>query len=209
MRLVLYAVSTPHAAELGETARRLGWEIAAAVRNLPELPVPAELGDVVEVGEIGDELLALPFAVPQTNPVQRRDATADAHRRGFSSAATMIDPTAVVASSAAFGAGAYVGAGSVIGSGFVSGRGCLVNRSCSLGHHTRIGDYVATGPGVIVAGNCQIDDEAFLGAGCVIAPELRIGAGAVLGAGAVVVGDVAEGQVVVGNPARVLRAAKS
>ena len=36
MRVVLYAVSTPHAEELVETARRLGWELAAAVRNVDE-----------------------------------------------------------------------------------------------------------------------------------------------------------------------------
>lgn len=45
---------------------------------------------------------------------------------------------------------------------------------------------------------------ASIGGGATILPGVTIGAGAIVGAGAVVVGDVAPGQVVVGNPAKPL-----
>ncbi len=117
MRIVLYAVSTPHASELVETARRLGWDVAAAVRNLAGAPVPAEMQGVVDVDELDPRLLELAFAVPQTSPVARYGAIADARERGFDRAATMADPSTVIARSASLGDGAYVGAGSVLGAG--------------------------------------------------------------------------------------------
>ena len=48
MRVVLYAVSTGNASELLETVRRLGGEVAAAVRNVPDVPVPAEIENLVD-----------------------------------------------------------------------------------------------------------------------------------------------------------------
>jgi sugar O-acyltransferase (sialic acid O-acetyltransferase NeuD family) len=204
VRLVLYAVSTPHASELLETAGRLHWEVAAAVRNLPDRPVPPEFGDITELDELDSALLGLPFAVPQTNPRQRRAATEDARARGFGQAATMSDPTATVAGSAGLGEGCYVGAGSVVGAGARLGEGTLLNRSCSVAHHVSFGPFATTGPGVVIAGGCRIEAEAFIGAGAVLAPEVQIGHGAVVGAGAVVIRDVSPGEVVVGNPARPL-----
>lgn len=204
MRIVLFGVSTRHANELVETARRLGWEIQAAVRNMPEVAVPDGIPAVIGLEGLDAGLLALPFAVPQTDPAQRRQTIAAARAAGFTRELTMIDPTAVVASSAVFGDGCYVGAGSVIGAAARFGAGCLVNRSCSIAHHVSFGDYACTGPGLAVAGSCRIEDGAFLGAGAVLAPEVVVGEEAVVGAGAVVIRDVAPGSVVVGNPARVL-----
>jgi sugar O-acyltransferase (sialic acid O-acetyltransferase NeuD family) len=205
MRFVLYAASTLQASELVETARRLDWELVAAVRNIPDAPVPAEVAPVVDVDELTPELLELAFAVPQTAPAQRREAIADARRRGFGSAATMVDPTSVIASNVVLGEGSYVAAGAILGAAVRAGTGSLVNRACAVGHHVVLGDYATMGPGVVVAGACQIDDGAFLGAGAVLVPEVHVGNDAVVGAGAVVVADVAPGIVVVGNPARLLR----
>jgi acetyltransferase-like isoleucine patch superfamily enzyme len=56
-----------------------------------------------------------------------------------------------------------------------------------------------------MSGECQIGAGAFVGAGAVVAPRISIGEGAVVGAGAVAIRDVGPGEVVVGNPARVLR----
>ena len=63
----------------------------------------------------------------------------------------------------------------------------------------------ASGPGVVLAGGVRVGAAAFIGAGATVLPEISIGAAAVVGAGAVVTRDVAAGDVVIGNPARVLR----
>jgi sugar O-acyltransferase (sialic acid O-acetyltransferase NeuD family) len=208
VKLVLYGVSSPYASEAVETVRRLGWEIAAAVRNIADAPVPEEVEPVVDVDDLDIELLALPFVVPLVTPGHRHDASADARRRGFSRPATLVDPTAVVAASATLGPGSYVNAGAIVASGVVAGDWCLLNRGASVGHHSVLGDFVSIGPGAVTGGSCHIARGAFLGVGAVLAPEVRIGANAVVGAGAVVVSDVAEGSVVVGNPARPIRSGR-
>jgi UDP-2-acetamido-3-amino-2,3-dideoxy-glucuronate N-acetyltransferase len=50
-----------------------------------------------------------------------------------------------------------------------------------------------------------IEDGASIGANATLLPGITIGARAMVGAGAVVVKSVAAGEVVVGNPARVIR----
>jgi sugar O-acyltransferase (sialic acid O-acetyltransferase NeuD family) len=207
VRLVLYAVSSGNASELLETVRRLGGEVVAAIRNVPDLPVPAEIETFldVDVDALDPSLLELEFAVPQTTPSLRREASADARRRGFTRAATLLDPTASVASTARLGSGCYVAPGAVVGAGAVLGEGCLINRLTSVAHHAELGDYTSTGPSAVMSGECRIGAGAFVGAGAVIAPRVSVGEGAVVGAGAVVIRDVGPGEVVVGNPARLLR----
>jgi sugar O-acyltransferase (sialic acid O-acetyltransferase NeuD family) len=205
MRLVLYAVSSPYAAEAVETAGRLGWEIAACVRNLPDTPVPSEVPEIVEADDLTEALLDLPFAVPLITPGHRRSAIAEARLRGFGEIASMFDPTAVMARSATFAEGAYVNARAIVAAGVRAGFSCAINRGASIGHHCEIADYVTFGPGAITGGGCRFGPGAFLGTGAVIAPEVAVAANAVIGAGAVVIHDVPEGAVVVGNPGRVLR----
>jgi len=204
VRVVLYAISTPHTAELVETIRRLGWELAAAVRNVDEGEVPDDLTAVLGPDELTPELTTVPFAVPQTGPAARRAAAADARRHGFSQMATIVDPSASVAATVQLGSGAYVGAGAVVGARTELGEGALVNRSASLAHHVVLGDYATMGPAAVLAGLARVQDGAFIGAGAVLAPEVRVGEGAVVGAGAVVIRDVPAGVTVVGNPARQL-----
>lgn len=205
MNLVLYAISSPYVAEALETADRLGWEIAACVRNLPGARVPSEVVSLVEADELSPALLALPFAVALITPTHRRHAIADARSRGFEELVSLLDPTAVVARSANLAVGAYVNAGAIVAAGVCAGVSCMINRGASIGHHCEIGDYVTIGPGAVAGGACRFGAGAFLGVGSVIAPEVEVAADAVIGAGAVVVRDVPEGAVVVGNPAKVLR----
>ena len=49
-----------------------------------------------------------------------------------------------------------------------------------------------------------IEDDVFIGARAIILKGVTIGRGAIVGAGAVVTKDVAPGDIVVGNPARVI-----
>jgi sugar O-acyltransferase (sialic acid O-acetyltransferase NeuD family) len=202
VRLVLYGVSSPYAADAVESAARLGWELAACVRNVAGGEEAAELPPPLDADSLTPELLGLPFLVPLMKPAARREASADALARGFRETATMLDPTATIASSARVGDGSYVNARAILAAGVLAGESCAINRGASIGHHTVLEDYVSVGPGALTGGCCRLSEGAFLGVGAVIAPEVTVGAGAVVGSGAVVIGDVTAGSTVVGNPAR-------
>jgi UDP-2-acetamido-3-amino-2,3-dideoxy-glucuronate N-acetyltransferase len=111
-------------------------------------------------------------------------------------------------------------------------RGAEIGARCKISSHSfvctgvTIEDEVFVGHGVIFVndktprattdgGALQGDDDwvllhtvvecgASLGSGAVVLGGVRIGAGALVGAGAVVTRDVAPGETIVGNPARVL-----
>ena len=127
-----------------------------------------------------------------------------------------------------------VGAGSTVrspfrcdfGSRITVGASCFVNWGAVLQDTGPItlGDSVMLGPNVQVltavhpldparrragwqrAVPVVIGDNAWLGGGAVVLPGVTIGADAVVGAGSVVTRDVPPGVLVVGNPARVVRA---
>jgi acetyltransferase-like isoleucine patch superfamily enzyme len=120
-----------------------------------------------------------------------------------------------------------------IGDDVVIGRGSLVENDTTVGARTKIQAmayvtaYATLEEDVFLAPCVQTSNDNFMGrterrharrkgptirrgarvgVGAVLCPAIEIGAEAFVGAGAVVVKDVPSGVVVVGNPARVLRA---
>ena len=95
------------------------------------------------------------------------------------------------------------------------GNNVTIKNGVQLWDGIRLGDNVFVGPNATFtndknpkSGNTNfeclqthVDAGASIGAGAVILPGIRIGKGAVIGAGAVVTRDVAEGAIVIGNPA--------
>lgn len=119
--------------------------------------------------------------------------------------------------------GAYIGSARTISVGAYSGIGI----DSYVGRGTQIGSYVMMGPEVMIFTTnhrassterpmmCQgyeptepviICDDVWIGARAIFLPGVRVGKGSIVGAGAVVAKDVPEGVIVVGNPARVVRA---
>lgn len=113
-------------------------------------------------------------------------------------------PAATISTTAVVGAGTIVSAGVIVQSDARIGRFCVLNTACTIDHDNVVGDSVSVGPGAHTAGRVTICDEAFVGLGAVIINGVTVGRRATVGAGAVVVRDVADGETVVGNPARPL-----
>ena len=125
---------------------------------------------------------------------------------------------------------AYVGRDAVIRPPFFCdygynirlGEGAFLNFNCvildvvevTIGDRTQIGPavqiYAADHPrdaktrraGLEFGRPVRIGSDVWIGGGAIIMPGVTVGDGAAIGAGSVVTRDVAEGQIVMGNPAR-------
>jgi sugar O-acyltransferase (sialic acid O-acetyltransferase NeuD family) len=194
-RLTVYAVATPYAWEVVESAWRAGLDpvcvdnLGGADERLPGLTETVADG---------------PFVLGLSAAGHRAAAAHRAKAAGLDEPTTLVDPSAVVARTAGLGHGTYVNAGTVVAAHADVGCHVNLNRSASVGHDNVLGFACSIGPGAVTAGGVEVGPAAFLGAGATVLPGVRVGRRATVGAGSVVTRDVADFEVVVGNPARVV-----
>lgn len=116
---------------------------------------------------------------------------------------TLIHPRAIVSNSGtSIAEGAQIMAGAIVQPESYVGKNTIINSGAVIEHDCQIGDHVHVCPGAIVSGGCHIGEQSFIGAGAVIIQGISIGRGVIIGAGAVVIGDVPDGNLVKGVPAR-------
>lgn len=116
--------------------------------------------------------------------------------------ATVVHPSAVIASDAELAEGAQVMAGAVIQVGARIGTNSIVNTRAAVDHDCRIGANVHIAPGVTLSGSVRVDDHVHIGTGATVIQGVHISANSVIGAGSVVLRNVPEGATVYGVPAR-------
>jgi hypothetical protein len=205
MSIIIYGVGSPILVDVAETCARLRLPVVAWIRNVEGESFAPPDATVLEPADLPATLAQHAFLAPLFAPRHRHYAQVEAHQRGLTSAATVIDPMAVVASSSTLAAGSYVNALANIGGASRIGAFAFVNRSASIGHHAEIADFVSIGPGAVIAGHVQIGAGVLIGAGAVVLPKIRIGSNATVAAGAVVTKPVEPNSLVAGNPARVVK----
>jgi sugar O-acyltransferase (sialic acid O-acetyltransferase NeuD family) len=118
------------------------------------------------------------------------------------SIATIVHPTAVIASSVVIEEGSCVFAGAILNPFVRIAKGVIVNTSASVDHHSNIGSFSHLCPGTVLAGGVTVGEQCFLGAGAVVSNQIHIINDVTLGAGAVVTKSIAEAGTYVGVPAR-------
>jgi sugar O-acyltransferase (sialic acid O-acetyltransferase NeuD family) len=200
--LTVFAVATPYSWDVVESAMRRGYDVRC-VDNLGG--ADARLPGLVCLADVDGDQRSVRFTLGLASAEHRGPAAAAARDAGFDQPVALVDPTAVVPSTAEIAHGAYVNAGAVLGSYAEIGCHAHVNRAATVGHDARLAFGASLGPGVVLTGHVEVGAGAFVGAGATVLPGVRLGAHSVVGAGSVVTRDVAVGAVVVGSPARVLR----
>jgi sugar O-acyltransferase (sialic acid O-acetyltransferase NeuD family) len=116
--------------------------------------------------------------------------------------ASVAHPSAVIGPRVALEPGVIVCPGAVLTCDIQVGRAAIVNYGALVGHDGVLGACCFVAPGVHLAGTVTVGPRADVGIGASVIQGVTIGADAVIGAGAVVIRDVAEGETVVGVPAR-------
>jgi sugar O-acyltransferase (sialic acid O-acetyltransferase NeuD family) len=195
--VTVYAVTSPYAWDVVESLTRSGASVTC-LDNHGGADSRLPLVDLADAKR-GDFTLGLASAHA------RALAARAAAENGFLHPIAVVDPNAVIASTATIAHGAYINAGAVIGSHATIGCHANVNRSASIGHDVRLGFASSIGPGAVLTGGITVEAQAFVGAGATVLPGVTISIGGIVGAGAVVTRDVPAGAIVVGNPARLVR----
>lgn len=199
-QVLFYGIGTPYLFESIEIAHRAGIIIAGFIHNQPGVAPPDGLMPIYHAENITQCPRDIGIIFPLITPGYRKLLEMQAREMGFAFFSSLLDPTAVIAKSAAWQEGFQVNAGAVIGAHSHFGRHVLVNRSASIGHHVEAGDFVSFGPAVVISGSCRIGKGTFIGSGAIVLPEVSIGSNSIIGAGAVVVKDVPDNVVITGNP---------
>lgn len=117
----------------------------------------------------------------------------------------LIHPDAEISPSVKMGEGVIIGKGSVINHHAELGNNICMMVYCVIGHDTRIADHCQLSSFVTTGGHCSVGACTFAGQNAVIREHTQIGSFAVIGESANVIRDVADEEVLAGNPARVLR----
>ena len=204
MSVVLFGCGSRMIVDVEESCGRLGLKIAAIVKNVegPDFALSGEL--IVNADNLDPAIAHCQYIAPFFTPGHRFTAHRDACARGFSRVATIIDPSAVIASSAEIGLGTYINSGVAIGGAARIGTFVFINRSASIGHHVDIAEFASVGPGAIICGSARLGRGSVAGAGAVILENVHVGRNCVVAAGAVVTESVADHCLAAGIPARII-----
>jgi len=118
---------------------------------------------------------------------------------------TVVHPSAQLSPSATLGRGTVVLQNATIAARAKIGAHVIVLPSAVISHDDIIGDYSCIAGGACLSGTVTVGRCCYLGGNCSVLETVRIGDNSLVGLGSVVLDDVADGSVVVGNPARFLR----
>lgn len=119
--------------------------------------------------------------------------------------ATLLHPSAIVASDARIGAGTVLAAGAIVGAEAVLGENVILNTAATVDHECRIADGAHISPGAHLAGRVTVGRGSWIGIGASVIDGVTIGANSIIGAGAVVVRDIPDNVIAYGVPARAVR----
>jgi UDP-perosamine 4-acetyltransferase len=169
-------------------------------QSTSDLPV---LGGINLLARLRTEGVGAAFVAIGDNRARLRYL--DAVRQAGLRLLNAVHPAAVVSPSVTMGENVLLAAGAVVCAETLLGDAAIVNTSAVVDHECAIGRGCHVCPAAAIAGRVRVGEGAFVGLGSRVIQCLSVGAWSTIGAGAVVIGDVADGETVVGVPARAIR----
>jgi sugar O-acyltransferase (sialic acid O-acetyltransferase NeuD family) len=153
----------------------------------------------------GSYVLAVP-GNPK-NYLQRKDIIESLNLRN-SRFATIIHPSAIIATDSKIGFNTIIMPNVVISCRVTIGNHCIVLPNTVISHDSLVSDYCCIGSNVAISGCVVVGSNCYVGSGTNIRENVHIGKGTLIGLGSNIISNIDENVVVVGNPAKFLRYTK-
>jgi len=119
---------------------------------------------------------------------------------------SLIHPSSVVSDRVVLEPGVVISPNCVISPNVTLKSFSYINFCCGIGHDAVIGNFVQINPGSQLGGFSSIGDETLIGSGTTILQGVNVGEKATVASGSVVFARVKDRAIVMGNPAKRMRA---
>lgn len=193
-----------HAAVLAEiiklTKRTVVGVVALQEQLIPGYAEYPYLGDDVIIEQYDPATVQLINAVGAVSVESngKRAALFNQYKQKGFSFATLIHPSAVIASTASIGEGVQIMAGAIVQPNVKIAHNCIINTRASIDHDCQIGESAHIAPGAILSGNISLGRESHIGVGATLIQGLTIGEAVMICAGATIINKIASQQKVMG-----------
>lgn len=122
---------------------------------------------------------------------------------------SLIHPSAQIGVGVEIGYNTLIMAGVVITANVSVGNHCVILPNTVISHDSIIRDYCLIGSNVSISGGVNVERLSYIGSGSKLIQEITIGEKTLVGLGSTVLGSTEPQSIVAGNPAKLLRKAKT
>ncbi len=173
--------------------RKAGTEVSG-------IPVIGTDDDIRNYTDTCDFIITVGFIANPSTRISLYDRTLKAGGK----LATIIAPSATVASDAMIGQGTVILSGACVNAGTKIGNNVIINTLSAIEHDVCVGSHSHISTGAMVNGDCHIGSATFIGSNATIINGVEIGNNIVVGAGSTVINNLIQPGVYVGAPAHIV-----
>ncbi|MEW5819936.1 MAG: NeuD/PglB/VioB family sugar acetyltransferase [Cyanobacteriota bacterium] len=119
--------------------------------------------------------------------------------------AKIIHPSVNIGTNVIIGYNTLIMPGVVITANNIIGNHCIILPNTVISHDSTIEDYTMIGSNVSISGSVKVKKQSYIGSGSKLIQNITIEEKTLIGLGSVVIRSTEKGDVVAGNPARLLK----